>query len=244
VAPYLRADADGMLAAGKTFAALGNNVMVKIPGTKAGMYVLEELAAFGIPTNPTVIATVSQAIAAAEAFERGCVRALAAGITPAWSTCAIVMGRAQDYFTALNRERELGLSVRDLEWAALAIMKRSWEVFKARGYRTVLMPAAFRSPLHVEQLAGGPFCMTIHPSIQTAVEAADRAGEIKRELFYEAPADADAVNRVAAAMPEFTQAIEPDGLKPDEFDTYGAVVMTLDTFDREGWQKLASLKRG
>ncbi len=51
-----------------------------------------------------------------------------------------------------------------------------------------------------------------------------------------------AIARVRAALPEFSQAYEPDGLTPDEFDEYGAVKMTLDAFDREGWQKLISLK--
>ena len=104
------------------------------------------------------------------------------------------------------------------------------------------MPAAFRSPLQLEQLAGGPFYSTIHPKIQDAAEKADRSGEIKRGIFADAPVDEKAVGRVAAALPEFVQAYEPNGLAPDEFDAYGAVVMTLGTFDSEGWQKLISLK--
>lgn len=241
VAPNLRADGEKMLKAGKRLSAIGKNVMVKIPGTKTGMKTLEDLAALGIPTNPTVVTTVPQAIAAAEAFERGRERAAGMGMAPAWSTCAIVMGRTQDYFSSLNEQRGLGLSGLELAWAALAIVKRSYKIFDQRKYHSLIMPAAFRAPLQVEQLAGGVFHATIHPKIQKAVQEADLNGILKRELLVDCPVDEGALNRVAKAIPEFAQAYEPDGLTPDEFDTYGAVTMTLDGFEA-GWQQLVSLK--
>lgn len=242
VAPNQSRDASAMLESGKRLAALGDNVMVKIPGTKAGFQTLEDLAALGIPTNPTVITTVSQAIFAAEAFERGVSRAENAGIKPAWSTCAVVMGRAQDYFSSLNKERNLGLSTDDLEWAALAIVKRCNEVYLKRGYKSLIMPAAFRCSMQVEQLAGGNFHSTIHPKIQKMVEEADAAGKMRREKFVDAPVDAAAVDRVKAAMPEFVASIEVDGIPLDKIDDFGSVVMTLGGFD-DAWKKLYSLKK-
>jgi len=242
VAPNLRHDAEGMLGAGLRLSKINKNVMVKIPGTKAGIATLEELTARGVPTNPTVIATVSQAVAAAEAFERGCDRAAKSGAGPAWSTCAIVMGRAQDYFANLNKERGLGLSVSDLDWAVLAIMKRCYEIFMKRGYRSVLMPAAFRSARQVEQLSGARVLSTIHPKIQAEVERLDNETGMQRVCLIDSPPDMAAVKLVAAALPEFSEAYEEGALTPEQFDGYGAVVMTLDTFDREGWQKLITLK--
>jgi transaldolase len=241
VAPNLRADAKGMLEYGKRIAAIGKNMMVKIPGSTAGIGVLEELAALGIPTNPTVVVTVPQAIAAAEAFERGRERAKKAGLSPAWSSCAIVMGRTQDYLASLNKERNLSISTTDLEWAALAIVKRSYRIFKERGYHSPVMPAAFRSPIQVEQLVGGEFYETIHPKIQAELAEADKNGTVKRQIFIDAPVDEDAVKRVSAKLPEFVAAYEPNGLTLEQFDSYGATTMTLDGFD-QGWQKLVSLK--
>ena len=241
VAPNLRADPKGMLEYGKRISGIGKNVMVKIPGSTAGILVLEELAALGIPTNPTVIVTVSQAIAAAEAFERGSEGAKKAGIMPAWSSCAIVMGRTQDYLASLNRERNLGIAAGDLEWAVLAIVKRSYAIFRERGYRSLIMPAAFRAPIQVEQLTGGEFCETIHPKIQADLAQADKDGIVKREICINRDVDEDAVNRVSAKLPEFVQAYDPDGLSAEQFDSYGAVTMTLDNFDA-GWKNLVRLK--
>lgn len=241
VQPGLSADAAAMLERGKNIATWGRNVMVKIPGTEAGMWVLEELAAMGIPTTPTVCVSVSQIVAAAEANERGIKRAEAAGIKPAPSTAAIVMGRLQDYLTVLNRDRNAGLSTYDLECAALAVTKRCYEIFMKRGYRQILMPAAFRCARQVEQMVGSRTVMTIHPKIQEEVIKSDSEGLIKRERAIENPVDPDALLRVGRALPEFKLAYEPEILKVKEFDSFGATVMTLEGFDVTGWQKLRTL---
>jgi transaldolase len=230
-----------MLRQGRRIASWADNVMVKIPGTFSGIQVLEELAADSIPTTPTVCVSVSQVLAAAEANERGAARAKAAGLVPAPSTAALVMGRLQDYLAAINRERNAGVSPSDLETAALAVVKRCYAVMKERGYAQLLMPAAFRAPRQVAELVGAEAHMTIHPKIQAAIAKADAEGSIKRRIAIDDPVDADAVARVAKALPEFALAYAPDGLRPEDFDTFGATVMTLDGFDKSGWQKLQAL---
>ena len=241
VQPDLSADAEAMLNMGKMFASWGKNIKVKIPGTAAGIWVLEELAALGIPTNPTVCVTVSQIIAAAEANERGIQRAAAAGIQPAQSTSAIVMGRLQDYLTKLNEQRGTGLSFSELSWASLAVVKKSYHIFTERGYSQVLMPAAFRCAMQVEQLAGSKVEMTIHPKVQSMLNESDAEGLLCRENNIDKPVDEDAVERVRRALLEFGQAMDEDGLAIKDFDTFGATEMTLHGFDITGWQKLKTL---
>ena len=240
--PGLHNNAEAMLAMGKRFSGWGKNVMIKIPGSEAGIWVMEELAALGIPTNPTVLCSLSQIIAAAEAYERGYKRAVAADITPAWTTEALVFGRLQDYLADLNTERKAGLSTSDLEWAAIEMVKRTYRIFKEKGYKTIMQGAAFRCAMHVEQMVGGPFCSTIHPKVQKLVEEADAAGKLRRESCIDEPVDKTVIDRVIKALPEYAKAIEPDALKPSEFASFGPVKMTLDNFDVNGWQKLISLK--
>ena len=242
VAPNISFDAQKMMEAGLRIASWGENVMVKIPGTKAGMWVLEELAARGIPSNPTVVTSVAQMIAAAQAYERGCARAKAAGIEPSFCTSALVMGRLQDYLVNLNNERGNPVSLSDLQWACAAVVKRTGKIFAERGYNTTIMAAAFRCAMQVEQISGAPFCSTIHPKIQEEVHAADAKGLMRRELCIDEEVDDEIIKRVGEAFPEFLQAYEPDGMTEDEFDTFGAVLMTLDGFDVTGWQKLITLK--
>ncbi|MDR1931929.1 MAG: hypothetical protein LBQ57_03795 [Spirochaetales bacterium] len=241
VEPRLSGDADAMLTMGKTISTFAKNVMVKIPGTKAGVFVLEELAALGIPTTPTVCVSVPQLIATAQAYERGCARAKKAGLPVPASTTAFVMGRLQDYLAKLNAERGAPVTTQDLETAVLAAVKRAYNIFKKEGYSQTIMPAAFRCARQVSELAGGVFEMTIHPKVQKLVSDAYEKGEIQMEKRITADADEAAVQRVLAALPEFGKAYNPDGMSIDEFDSYGGVVMTLDGFDKTGWQKLLAL---
>jgi len=241
VEPKLSGDGPAMLAMGKTISTFCKNVMVKIPGSTAGVQVLEELAALGIPTTPTVCVSVSQLIAVAEAYERGCARAKKAGLPVPASTAAFVMGRLQDYLASLNAERGNPVSTEDLETAVLAAVKRTYFIFKKEGYSQTIMPAAFRCARQISELAGGVFEMTIHPKFQEQVSQADKNGDIKREKRIDAPVDEAAVERVLKALPEFRKAYEPDGMKVEEFDSFGGVIMTLDGFDKTGWQKLLAL---
>ena len=241
VQPALGGDGEAMLAMGKKFASWRKNIMVKIPCTTAGVWTLEELAALGIPTTPTVCLTVSQFIAVGEAHERGRARAQKAGITPAPSTAALVMGRLQDYLTRLNETRGCGLTFHDLESAALAVTKRCYEVNVEKKFSQRLMPAAFRSARQVEQMIGSDVVMTIHPKVQQSILTAEAAGEIERAIFIDKPVDPKALDRVRKALPEFDQAYEPDGIPVSEFDFHGGTVMTLQGFDVTGWQKLLTL---
>lgn len=238
VKPRAGRDREAMLTMGKSFASVADNIKVKIPGTAAGIWVLEELAALGIPTNPTVCVSISQILAAAEAHERGVKRALAAGIKPAPSTAAIVMGRLQDYLAVQNEELGTGLSTADLEEACLAVVKRCYRIMQERGYSQLLMPAAFRCARQVSELAGAEVEMTIHPKVQAWIIEAYTKGEISKEERIDAPIDSGSVERVTKAIPDFKRAYEPDGLRIDEFDDFGATVMTLEGFDTSGWQKL------
>jgi transaldolase len=104
-----------------------------------------------------------------------------------------------------------------------------------------MMPAAFRCASQVSELAGGVFEMTIHPKIQKLLIEADAQGSIKHEKRIDAAIDEDAVGRVLKGLPEFRRAYEPEGMTIDEFDSFGGTVMTLDGFDKTGWQKLLAL---
>src|SRR4051794_37334626 len=53
------------------FATLAPNMQIKIPATAAGVAAIEEVTAQGVSVNATVCFTVPQAVAVAEAIERG-----------------------------------------------------------------------------------------------------------------------------------------------------------------------------
>ncbi|HEV7817261.1 MAG TPA: transaldolase [Janthinobacterium sp.] len=58
------------------------NVLIKIPGTPAGIAAIEESIFAGIPVNVTLLFSCEQYLAAAEAYLRGIARRVAAGLDP------------------------------------------------------------------------------------------------------------------------------------------------------------------
>jgi transaldolase len=58
------------------------NLLIKIPGTRAGIPAIEEAIFSGVPVNVTLLFSREQYVAAAEAYMRGIERRIAAGLDP------------------------------------------------------------------------------------------------------------------------------------------------------------------
>ncbi len=69
--PRLYRDAERIVSQAVHFNELAPNMIVKIPVTKAGVEAIEEATYRGISINATVSFTLPQAVAVAEAVERG-----------------------------------------------------------------------------------------------------------------------------------------------------------------------------
>jgi len=81
------------------FNTLAPNMQVKMPVTKAGVKAIEESTYRGVNVNATVCFTVPQAIAVAEAVERGLKRREEEGLDTKTMTpvCTIMVGRLDDW---------------------------------------------------------------------------------------------------------------------------------------------------
>lgn len=66
------------------------NLLIKIPGTLAGLDAIEEAIFAGVPVNVTLLFSREQYVAAAEAYLRGVERRVAAGLNPAVGSVASV----------------------------------------------------------------------------------------------------------------------------------------------------------
>ncbi len=76
--PKLYRDAGRIAEQGLRFDGLAPNMQVKVPATRAGARAADDLTAAGVNVNVTVCFTVPQAIALAEAVERGLVASASA----------------------------------------------------------------------------------------------------------------------------------------------------------------------
>ncbi len=97
--PTLFRSHDRMLAQGVHFDGLAPNIIVKFPATSVGVAVMEEATYRGVSVNATVSFSVAQAVAAAEAVERGLRRREAEGlpIDRMGPVITLMMGRLEDW---------------------------------------------------------------------------------------------------------------------------------------------------
>jgi transaldolase len=221
-------NSERMLEQGLRFAALAPNIQVKFPTTKAGLTAIEAATAAGVSINATVCFTVPQAIAVADAVERGLERFDAGGGDPSTVSpvVTLMVGRLDDWMRVLVERDDLAVHPDALNWAGVAAFKRAYGLFRERGYRARLLAAAYRHRLHWTELVGGDVILTMPHAWQVRFNASG----ITPEDRIDEPVDRAIVSELLERIPDFRRAYEPDGMTVGEFDAYGATVRTLRQF--------------
>jgi len=226
--PVNYASSDRMLEQALEFNALAPNMQVKFPATAAGILGMEQATAKGVNVNATVCFTVAQAVAVAEAVERGLERRERDGIDPASMkpVCTIMVGRLDDWMKVLVERDDIAVDPTVLNWAGIAAFKRAYEIFQERGYRARLLAAAYRHRLHWTELVGGDVILTLPHRWQVLF---NNSG-IDPTPRIEAAVDESVLRELSSRLPDFRLAYEPDGLSIQQFESYGATVRTLRSF--------------
>src|ERR1700758_1186666 len=145
--PRLYRDAKSIVEQAEEFSRLAPNMIVKIPVTAAGVPAIEEATYRGNSINATVCFTLPQCVAVAEAVERGLKRREKEGkeIASMGPVCTIMVGRLDDWVKVLIEKENVSIDPGYLEWAGVAVFKKTYKIFRERGYRIRLLSAAFRN---------------------------------------------------------------------------------------------------
>ncbi len=225
--PRLYVDAQAIEEQAVRFADLAPNMQVKIPVTAAGVAAIEEATFRGVNVNATVSFTVPQALAVAEAVERGLRRREAQGLDVAamHPVCTLMFGRLDDWMRILIERDGLPVDPAAADLAGIAVFKRARDLYRERGYRTRLLGGAYRTLLHWTELVGADAILTITHPWQVKIEESGLEPEDRIDLPVE-PAVLAALDRI----PDFGRAYAPDAMSVDEFDGFGATVRTLRQF--------------
>jgi transaldolase len=233
--PTLYRSAEAITEQALRFHGLAPNMQVKIPVTHAGLQAIEEATAGGVSVNATVCFTVPQALAVGEAVERGLRRRREVvgdrggsadrgphAISP---VCTIMVGRLDDWLKVVAERDGILLTPGSLDWAGIACLKRAHALFRERGYHTRLLAAAYRHHLHWTELIGGDLVLTIPGEWQRRFN--ESTFEVRPRFADPIPTQ---VLAELARIPDLRRALDPDGLRPEEFDSFGATLRTLRTF--------------
>jgi transaldolase len=135
VSPALAHDAAGTIAAGVRLkqAVARDNLLIKVPGTPAGVGAIEELIALGVSVNVTLLFSRAHVDAVARAYIRGLQRLQAAG-----GDLGSVMSVASLFLSRVDTLVDQTLEAQDPEFAglqgksALALARLAYQDYLAR----------------------------------------------------------------------------------------------------------------
>jgi transaldolase len=241
VDPRFVRDGDKMLAQGLQIAAQGENVMVKLPGSKEGYEVLEELTSLGISTNNTTSFTVAQYMRCMSAVTAGLYRAKAAGVDLSkWRSVITHMsarlGELSDWKTEA-KARGIELTLPEIRDGEEAVLKRAYHYGKSAGHPSKMLQCSMRVEKddrtgktvsrHIEDFAGSDMVYTCPPGYIAGLMTAGLE-----------PFDPNAIDREPnkasleklMKLPSFRQAYEFDGMRPAEFAHFGSFKATETEF--------------
>lgn len=226
--PRLYRDTDAILDNAVRFSRLAPNMIVKIPATRAGIAAIDEATYRGISINATVCFSLPQCIAVGEAVERGLKRREAEGkdIASMGPVCTIMVGRLDDWLKVFMEKHQITIDPGHLEWAGVAVFKKTYGIFRERGYRVRLLSAAFRNHMHWSELIGADAVISPPSAWQKRFNASDI--EVSRRI--DRPVDPVLVDELLAHFPDFRRAYAEDGMTVEEFDTFPPTVRTLRQF--------------
>ncbi len=242
VDPRFVTDFDAMLKQGLSIAAMGENVMVKIPGSKEGYEVIEELTARGISTNNTTSFTVSQYMRCMAAVTAGLQRARAAGVDLSkWRSVITHMSSRLGEKGDWAKEaavRGIDLSLDEIRDGEEAVLKRAYHWGKDNNHPSKMLQCSMRVEKdgngktvsrHIEDFAGGDFVYTCPPSyIHGLMKVEDELADFDPNAINREPNPASIEKLMK--LPSFRQAYEFEGQQVTEFSKYGSFQATATEF--------------
>lgn len=242
VDPRFVTDGSRMLAEGLSIAQMGDNVMVKLPGSKEGYEVLEELTALGISTNNTTSFTVAQYTRCRAAVSAGLLRANANGVDLSrWRSVITHMSSRLAQLGDWSREaklRGIDLSLMEMRDGEEAVLKRAYWHGKNTNHPSKMLQCSMRVEKddagntvsrHLSDFAGSDMVYTCPPSyIAGLMKAEDELAPFDPKAIEREPNKASVEKLLR--LPSFREAYEFEGMMPEDFSQYGSFQATATEF--------------
>jgi transaldolase len=126
VSPVLAHDTQRTIAAARDLSKRAGkpNLFIKIPGTREGLPAIEAAIFAGIPVNVTLLFSMEQYVAAAEAYLRGVERRVEAGLDPAVGSVASLFISRWDVAVAGKTPAELNNRL------GIAVAQRAYKAYR------------------------------------------------------------------------------------------------------------------
>lgn len=212
LSPLLAADTTGSIEAARRIHAQAgrDNLYVKIPGTAEGVPAIEESIYAGVPINVTLLFSMQQYVASADAYMRGIERRIEAGLDPVVGSVASLFISRWDRASAEQLPDELhnrlGIAVGQQTYRVYRDLLASdrWKKLAAAGarpQRLLWASTGTKDPkasdtLYVEALAAPD---TINTVPEKTLRAFADHGKVRRALADDGGDFATTLEKIAAA---------------------------------------------
>jgi len=228
-----------MLLQGLELKKQGENIMIKCPGSKEGIYVIQILTSIGIPTNSTLVFNVPQAIAVAEAVKKGLELGKSKGVSyTKWrSVITIMLARFEDREQFKESAKSVGIELTDelKRWSGIAIAKKALNILNdpANGYKSKLLLCSTRigpnpdEVYHIEKIAGADMVFTINPEMIDDFNGLYRGKDVTCK--WDEPVPEEIMGRLLK-IPYFVAGYNVNGIKDDDFVDQPAFQYTANEF--------------
>jgi len=217
-------------------ASIAPNIAIKLPTTSSGLETAEKLLERGISINTTISFSVAQAVAAADAIERGLKTYSRNGndASKIHPYVTIMIGRVGDHLSRIASRDNIEIEHENaITLAGIFVFKEAARLFKERGYRATLLAAAYRDELQWSQIIGKEVLQSIPYVWWKKFSKSERR---LRETLWEAE-DNSTLQSLQRQFPDFDKIYLENGMATDAFQSFEASAHTLDQFT-QGYQGL------
>jgi transaldolase len=239
VDPRLITDVKEMLIQALELKKISPNIMIKCPGSKEGIYLVQILTSIGIPTNATLIFCVPGVVQVAKAVKRGYEIGMSQGVDYSqWrSDITIMMARFEERSQFTESAKSVGIELTEelRRWAGLAIAKKALDILKDKknGYLSKLLLCSARpgpgedNIYHIEKVAGGNLIYTLNPEIIDDFMRICKDKEVYPKIDEPVPAK---IMNILLKVPYFTEGYSEEGIKIEDFINQPAFKYTREEF--------------
>jgi len=137
-----------------------------------------------------------------------------------------MVGRLDDWLKVVMEKDGISVDPGNLEWAGVAVFKKTYQVFQERGYRMRLLSAAFRNHMHWSELIGADAVISPPYAWQQRLNASG----IEVRPRIDDPVRPDTIGDLLSHFHDFRRAYSEDGLTVDEFEQFAPTRRTLRQF--------------
>lgn len=203
--------------------ALGKNIAIKIPCTKAGLKAMETLIPEGYPINATEIMSIAQGIELCEMYEA--ITRKANKRPPIW--LSFITGIYDEYLENYVRDNKVDIEGDVVRQAGMAATRKMYQVLHDRNYAPVIIGGGARQLRHFTEMVGGHQVVTINWK-GTADTLIEQNPDVVHRFFN--PIPPLVVDELLEKLPDFRKGWDPKGLEVDEFEEFGPVELFRSMF--------------